>query len=86
MSIPLEKGANTITLKFFPKGLKTGMLVFGAGIALLIAASLFLRKKKYVPINWLENVLTYGFLGAAAIAFLAVYVFPVIVYLLFWII
>ncbi len=83
MAIPLEKGANSVELKFSPKGLKTGLIICFAGIILLLAFSIISRFKKYIRIKWLENTLYWGFLGSAALALFMVYVFPVLVYFFF---
>lgn len=81
MAIPLENGENKVELKYMSKGLIPGLAVGFTGLILLVGLSLFYRRRKHKEIKIVDNVLYYGFLSVAGIAFIAVYIFPVIVYI-----
>ncbi len=84
MAIPLEKGENTVSLSYSPYGLNIGLIIFFVGIFALIATALLFKRFKYKPVKLLENTLYYGFLSIAGILFIVVYIFPVIVYSIYY--
>jgi len=80
MAIPLVKGENLITLTYLPSGLTTGIALFLLGLSLLIAFIIFLKKKSYIKIKWLENSAYYAFIVFTGIIFLSIYIFPLIIF------
>lgn len=80
MSIPLEKGHNEVELKYTSPGLLLGLVVGFIGIILMIVLALFYKKRKHKEIKHLDNILLYGFLSVSGLAFFAVYIFPILVY------
>jgi len=81
MTIPLEKGNNVIKLRYIPCGIKPALLLFLSGIFLLLIYLAVIKKKKYIKIIALENILYYSFSFFAVIVFIGIYIFPMIVYI-----
>lgn len=82
MAIPLQEGTNQITLTFLPSGLKAGLLLAGIGVLALIFF-LWRLRRGCKPFKFLHKTLYVIFLGCAGLVFLAIYLFPVLVYVVF---
>ena len=83
MAIPLEKGENTVTLKYRSYGMGFGIIIGLIGIVLLLFSIWRSKKKEYKRIAWLENILYYGFNSVAILVFAIIYIAPVAVYLVY---
>lgn len=80
IAVSLVEGENSIALTYLPPGFVPGLMVTAIG-ALLTAAWLFWNKKHTLPRQ--SRIYTVSFAvfgGLAALAFLAVYICPVLIY------
>ncbi len=82
MAIPLQQGSNQITLTFLPSGLTAGLFLAALGVLALILFLWRLRRGSK-PFKSLHKTLYVIFLCCAGLVFLAIYVFPVLVYAAF---
>ncbi len=78
MAIKLEKGENTLSLTYVPKGFKAGVAISLCGVGVFALALWALRQKWVQKLRCLELPIMILFLGIAALVFLAVYVVPLI--------
>ena len=77
MALPVSAGENDISIRFFPRGMAAGLILFAAGAALTaLFCSRFGRgfaNAKGSFIQFLQNAVYVVYLAAAAFVFLAVY-------------
>lgn len=81
LAVSLEEGSNDVVLHFYPDGLKTGAVLSGIGVLLLIALCLWYRSGRKLP-RWMEKAVTVPFLALSYLVLAFLYLFPVGVY--FW--
>jgi uncharacterized membrane protein YfhO len=81
IAVKLEKGNNSVSVSYCPPGLRTGAILSVGGILLLILALIFFQKGLYHKIKFLETPAMIVFVLLALGIFIAVYIFPVMVYL-----
>ena len=80
MAIKLDKGKNEISVSYIPPGFSLGSCLSALGIAGLILFLIFLRKGLYRKIRFLELPAVVFFTVLFIGVFIAVYIFPVVVY------
>ena len=82
LAVPLMEGENQVDVSAFPPGMRTGLWLGVCGLAALVFLMLLLRKG-YPPIlRFVELPAKVVFFILCAGVFLAVYVAPVVIYLL----
>lgn len=81
MAVKLEKGSNEIAISYVPLGFQSGFCLSIVGLFLLLGFLLFLKKGHYHKIDFLEFPAMIVFSILCVTIFIAVYIFPVIVYL-----
>ena len=82
LAVPLTEGENEVRVSAFPSGMRTGLWLAVCGLAALVLLMLLLRKG-YPPIlRFVELPAKVVFFILCAGVFLAVYVAPVVIYLL----
>jgi len=80
MAIKLDKGKNEISISYIPPGFSLGSCLSALGVAALILFLIFLRKGLYHKIRFLELPAVVFFTVLFIGVFIAVYIFPVVVY------
>ena len=77
MALPVTKGANNVSIRFFPRGMAAGLILFALGAALIVFFSTpFARKPVLSRGAGCKNALLalyYTYLIAAIVVFMAVY-------------
>lgn len=81
MAVRLDRGENTVAVKYTPPGFQTGLLLTFTGILLFLLFLLALKKGWYEKIKLLEIPVSLLFWILCAVVFCAVYVFPLVIYL-----
>lgn len=88
MSFTLPAGHSDISIKFVPKGLKTGLMLTAAGgiMTLLCAVHIFRRKmqKNEISAGLAEHVSRYLLAGIGILVFVIIYLLPMLLDILLW--
>jgi hypothetical protein len=80
MAVALEPGENTLSMRFFPLGMKTALRMMAAGAALAAFCGVLRRQRRGCPAALEKTALGLLWLCAAA-GFLAAYLLPVLLHL-----
>ena len=82
MAIKLEKGKNEISVAYVPSGFKTGICLSAVGIVALLCFLILQKRGLYRKIQFLEIPATVLFDLLFLCIFIAVYIFPVVIFYL----
>ena len=81
MAIKLSDGENQVSVRYLPPGFRAGIVISGFGVVLLPFLLYALRKRKFPRLRGiLEDFVFLLFKLLAALVFVGIYIFPVIVY------
>ncbi len=80
IAVKLEKGENTVSVRYVPPGFSLGAILSILGVVLFIAFLLLLKKGWYRKIQFLEIPVSVLFWILCVGVFTAIYIFPLIVY------
>ena len=81
MAIKLSDGENQVSVSYLPPGFRAGIVISGFGVVLLPFLLYALKKRKFPRLRGiLENFVFLLFKLLAALVFVGIYIFPVIVY------